>query len=99
MGTWSCPIFATTSRESVACNPSEIEIVIGDLPPDDVKTFKHCAFFQDYWNQDKFLMDDTVSCNLTEFMDTHCDTHKLMDHMTFDVIKAWLSLFHGSNHH
>jgi hypothetical protein len=79
MGTWSTPLFATVSPGT----PEDYEIVLSDLSETLVNEWKHVAFFK----------SGAPTYTLTEFMNTGCDTHKIMDHMNNDQIRRWLSLF------
>jgi hypothetical protein len=79
MGTWSKPLFATVSPGT----PDDYEIVLSELPTDQVHAWKNAAFFE----------SNTSTYTLSEFMNTGCDTHKIMDHMNNNQIYRWLSLF------
>ncbi len=81
MGTWSQPLFATVSPGT----PEDYSIVLSELPEKLRHQWKHAGFFPDGNEKDVYT--------LFEFMVTHCDTHKIMDHMSNDQIHRWLSLF------
>ncbi len=80
MGTWSQPLFTTVSPGK----PEEYSIILSELPEETVRIWKHAAFFG---------TEEKQSYTLSEFMNTRCDSHKIMDHMNNDQIRRWLSLF------
>ncbi len=80
MGTWSQPLFTTVSPGK----PQDYSIVLSELSEKVKHHWKHAAFFGE---------EDKDTYTLSEFMDTHCDTHKIMDHMNNDQIHRWLSMF------
>ncbi len=81
MGTWSQPLFATVAPGK----PEDYSIDLSEVPEEVVRRWRHAAFFGQATDKNMYT--------LSEFMDTHCDTHKIMDHMSNDQIHRWLSLF------
>jgi hypothetical protein len=80
MGTWSYPLFATVNKKT----PDDYVITVADLSAKDIQGWKHSAFFH---------LVNTTTWTVTEFMRTHCDTLKIMNHMDNANIQLWLNLF------
>ena len=80
MGTWSIPLFASVSNGK----PEDYQIDISSWSKEDIHKWHHSAFLG---------IEDKTIYNLKEFMNTECDTHKLMDHMSNGPISMWLKLF------
>ena len=85
MGTWSYPLFATVSlADDAAGSPDDYIIDTTAMTAEELGRWRNAAFLGDatktHWT-------------LTEFMNTHCDTHKIMDHMNREQIVRWERLF------
>jgi hypothetical protein len=80
MGTWSKPLFATVSPGT----PEDYCIDISEFSEDTLCKWKHTAFFD---------CETKESYTLSEFMDTGCDSHRIMDYMNNEQIHRWTSLF------
>jgi hypothetical protein len=80
MGTWSRPLFATVSPGL----PSDYVIDLTKLSEATIAAWQHAAFLHNTTKQ---------RVTLSEFMNTGCDTHKIMDHMDSSQIYRWLDLF------
>jgi hypothetical protein len=81
MGTWSKPMFVTVSP----LTPDDYVIDVSDFDETTLNEWRHGAFMCD--DQEK------TQYTLNEFMDTQCDTHKIMDYMGNAAIRRWLKLF------
>jgi hypothetical protein len=85
MGTWSRPLFVTVGVGA----PENYIIDISLMSPQELARWRHAAFMDR-------TEDASKTCwNLTEFMNTHCDTHKIIDHMDREQILRWEGLFRG----
>ena len=82
MGTWSRPLFAKTSPGV----PSDYMLDTSAMSAKEIQEWKHNAFLD--------LVHEKTILNLEEFMNTGCDTHKIMDYMTSSAIWRWQSFFY-----
>lgn len=82
MGTWSVPLFATVTPGK----PEDYRIDLTKMSDDVRRSWTYSSFF----NHDD---SSKTSYTLTEFMNTNCDTHKIMDYMGNEQINKWLRLF------
>ena len=80
MGTWSYPLFATVDAGS----PDDYVIDITTMSETEIAHWRHAAFLGD---------ESKTRWTLTEFMNTRCDTHKIIDHMGREQIMRWEGLF------
>jgi hypothetical protein len=80
MGTWSRPLFATVGVGA----PSDYVIDISIMSEEERVRWRHSAFLNDATK---------TRWNLVEFMNTGCDTHKIIDHMDREQTLRWETLF------
>jgi len=80
MGTWSQPLFARVSHGI----PEDYVLDVSDWPAEILHAWRHAAF----------LGEDTTKTgwNLSEFMNTGCDTHKILDHLDLGQRLRWYHL-------
>lgn len=80
MGTWSQPLFACVSHG----NPEDYVFDVSDWPAKILHTWRHSAFLGD---------DPTKTLwNLSEFMNTGYDSHKILDHLDNGQRLRWYQL-------
>ena len=91
MGTWSKPLFATVSSGS----PDDYVIDTSSMSERELDRWRSAAFLEDtsFTLTDLLEAAEKTRWTLTEFMDTHCDTHKIIDHMDREQIVRWEVLF------
>ena len=80
MGTWSRPLFAVVSPGK----PEDWFIDFKEWPIQRMQRWGHAAFFPDM---------SVTRINLATFMNTECDTHRILDHMDQEQINRWIQLF------
>ncbi len=79
MGVDSEPLF-TTSFPGL---PEDYVITVSELSEEDITS----------WRNGGFLDSVKESYTLSEFMNTGCDSHKLMGYLTGNKVSLWLNLF------
>lgn len=85
MGTWSRPLFATvTVADGSIGSPDDFSIDTSLMTEQELRHWRHSAFLEDAGK---------TRWALTDFMNTHCDTHKIIDHMDYSQTKRWENLF------
>ena len=85
MGIWSKPLFATVSgADGVARSPDDFVIDTSVMSEQELVRWRHAGFLEDAGK---------TNWTLHEFMNTHCDTHKIIDHMSYDKVVRWEKLF------
>jgi hypothetical protein len=89
MGTWSRPLFVTVAPGK----PEDYFIDTTILSEDMIQRWQYHAFLNTVYDNDTKSYILPKRFNLTEFMNTGCDTHKFLDHMDSKTIKDWLELF------
>lgn len=87
MGTWSQPLFVT------AYPPGNYTLDTSAMTQIERRWWEHSGFLSNVWDEvnKKFIVKDIFT--LEEFMETHCDSHKIYDYMTSEQISKWFSLF------
>ena len=85
MGTWSKPLFATVSgADGAAGSPDDYVIDTSVMTEQEMERWRNTAFLEDAGK---------TRWTLNEFMNTGCDTHKIIDHMGYDQVVRWEKLF------
>jgi hypothetical protein len=79
MGVDSEPLFATSSPGL----PEDYVITVSELSEEHVTS----------WRNGGFLDSDKDSFTLSEFMNTGCNSHKLLGYLTGNKVTLWLNLF------
>jgi hypothetical protein len=80
MGTWSRPLFATVGAGSA----EDYVIETSSMSEEELARWRNAAFLNDATQ---------TRWNLVEFMNTDCDTHKIIDHMDREQTLRWETLF------
>ena len=89
MGTWSTPLFVSVAPG----NPEDYHIDTTKLSSETIESWRKSAFLQDIYNTTTKKWVPQTSYTLDEFMDTGCDTHKLLDYVDNEKITMWLDMF------
>ena len=89
MGTWSRPLFTVTSPAPASSYTFDTS-VLSDHMRDAWRTN---AFLRDQYNNITDKWEPKHILNLDEFMNTCCDTHKIMGHISTNLISRWQQLF------
>jgi hypothetical protein len=89
MGTWSRPLFVSVSSGS----PSDYKIDLSKFTQKEIDDWSGSAFFLDIYDNKTKVYNKKTIWTLEEFMNTGCESHRLLDHMTNRVIRSWLMLF------
>jgi hypothetical protein len=89
MGTWSRPLFAVTTP----AKPSSYILDTSALTKRQREDWRSNAFLITQNEKETDTFEEKFVWNLDEFMDTECDTHKIMDYMGAEAIRRWQSLF------
>jgi hypothetical protein len=82
MGTWSRPLFTVTSPGPASSYTLDTSVLTEQIRND----WRRAAFLQDQY-------EPKIIWNLEEFMDTGCETHKIMGHISVNLIARWQQLF------
>jgi hypothetical protein len=89
MGTWSRPLFVSVSPGI----PSDYKIDLSKFTDKEMDDWSGSAFFREIYDDETKTYVKKNIWTLEEFMNTGCESHRLLDHMTNRVIRSWLMLF------
>ena len=82
MGTWSQPLFCRVSHGA----PTDYTINTSSWPSSEIDSWIPTGFFHDP------LAPTKTEWSLSEFMDTGCHSHQILDHLDRPQINRWICL-------